>query len=243
MRKTSATRVLALCLAAIVLGGCSARQDTYESRGDPLESYNRGVFAVNEALDGALIKPAAETYGLLPAFARDRVTNFFGNVGDVANAVNNLLQGKLERAFNDTVRVVLNTTFGLVGFFDVATLADLEKSEEDFGQTLSVWGVDSGPYFMLPVFGPSTLRDFPATIVDYLMSPLNYIDVGVPSFSLDVTQAVDTRQRYIAKEGLVREISPDFYSAVRSFYLERRRQLIQDGAGGFDEDGDLYDDL
>ena len=241
--KTAVSPMLALCLAAIVVGGCSVKQGAYESQGDPLEGYNRGVFAVNETLDGALIKPVAKGYGLLPAFVRDRVTNFFGNLADVPNAINNLLQGKPRRALSDTLRVVLNTTFGLVGFFDVAAFADLEKSDEDFGQTLAVWGVGSGPYFMLPLLGPSTLRDFPAAIVDFLLSPLSYLDLGASRVALTAAESVDTRQRFLAKEAVVREVSPDFYSAVRSFYLENRRQSIEDGKGGPDEDGSLYEDL
>ena len=244
MLKTAASRVLALCLAAIVFGGCSTKHDMYASDADSLEDYNRGVFTANEALDAALIKPAAQTYGLLPAFFRDRVTSFFSNVADVSNALNNLLQGKPERAASDTLRIVINTTFGIVGLFDVATLADLEKSEEDFGQTFAVWGFDEGPYLVLPLLGPTTLRNLPGVIVGVLLSPLDYFDIaGASGLLLYGVEAVDTRQRFIAKEGLVREISPDFYSAVRSFYLERRRQLIKDGQGRPDEDGDLYDDL
>ena len=243
MRKTVGSWVFALCLAALVVGGCSVRQGAYESRVDPWEGYNRGVFAVNETLDGAVIKPVARGYGLLPAFVRDRVTNFFGNLADVPNAINNLLQGKPRRALDDALRVVINTTFGLVGLFDVAAFANLEKSDEDFGQTLAVWGVGSGPYFMLPLLGPSTLRDSPALIVDFLLSPVSYVDFGVSEFALSATEAVDERQRFIAKEAVVREVSPDFYSAVRSFYLERRRQLVKDGKGSPDEDGSLYEDL
>ena len=244
MLKTTESRVLVLCLAAIVFSGCSVKHDVYASDADSLEDYNRGVFVANEALDVALIKPVAQTYGLLPAFARDRVTSFFGNVADVSNAVNNLLQGKPERAFSDALRVVLNTTFGLVGFFDVATLANLEKSEEDFGQTLAVWGFDEGPYLVLPLLGPSTLRNFPGVVLGFLLSPLNYFDIaGASGILLYVVEAVDTRQRFIAKEALVREISPDFYTAVRSFYLERRRQLVRDGGARPDEDDDLYKDL
>ncbi len=243
MLKIADSRVLALCLAALVAGGCAVKQGAYESDADPLEGYNRGMFMVNETLDRAVIKPVAEGYGLLPTFVRNRVTNFFGNLADVPNAINNLLQGKPERALSDAMRVVINTTFGLVGLFDVATFAGLEKSDEDFGQTLAVWGVGDGGYFMVPLLGPSTLRDFPAMIVDFLLSPPSYLDLGASRPMLTVVERVDARQRFIAREGVVREMSPDLYGAVRSFYLERRRQLIKDGKGGPDEDGTLYEDL
>lgn len=232
---------LILILALVTLGGCAVKQASHDPA-DPWEGYNRGVFAVNDALDTVVVKPVAQGYGFLPAFLRNRIGSFFGNLGDLPNAANNLLQGEFERASSDVMRVVINTTFGLVGFFDVASFMKLEKHEEDFGQTLAVWGVGPGPYFVIPVLGPATLRDFAAGIVDFLMSPLSYLDFGVSQAALSAVEAVDARQRFIAREPLVREISPDLYSAVRSFYLESRRQLIRNNEGADDDIYEDYDD-
>lgn len=232
---------LILVIALVALGGCAVKQASHDPA-DPWEGYNRGVFAVNDALDTVVVKPVAQGYGFLPSFLRKRVASFFGNLGDVPNAANNLMQGELERAASDVMRVVINTTFGLVGFFDVASFMKLEKHEEDFGQTLAVWGVGPGPYFVIPVLGPATLRDFTAGIVDFLMSPLGYLDFGVSRAALTTVEAVDARQRFIAREPLVREISPDLYSAVRSFYLERRLQLIRNNEGADDDIYEDYDD-
>jgi len=231
-----------ILIALVALGGCAVKQASHDPA-DPWEGYNRGVFAVNDALDKVVVKPAAQGYGFLPAFIRTRIGSFFGNLGDLPNAANNLLQGEIERAGSDVMRVVINTTFGLVGFFDVASFMKLEKHEEDFGQTLAVWGIGSGPYFVIPVLGPATLRDFAAGVVDFLMSPLNYLDFGVSHATLSVVETLDARQRFIAREALVREISPDLYSAVRSFYLENRRRMISNSE---DVDDDIiyedYDD-
>lgn len=232
---------LILIIALVALGGCAVKQASHDPA-DPWEGYNRGVFAVNDALDTVVVKPVAQGYGFLPAFLRNRIGSFFGNLGDLPNAANNLMQGELERGASDVMRVVLNTTFGLVGFFDVASFMKLEKHEEDFGQTLAVWGVGPGPYFVIPVLGPATLRDFAAGIVDFLMSPLSYLDFGVSHAVLTTVEAVDARQRFIAREPLVREISPDLYSAVRSFYLENRRQLIRNNEGADDDIYEGYDD-
>jgi len=228
-----------ILIVLVALGGCAVKQASHDPA-DPLEGYNRGVFAVNDALDTVVVKPVAQGYGYLPAFLRNRIGSFFGNLGDVPNAVNNLLQGEIERAGSDVMRVVINTTFGLVGFFDVASFMQLEKHDEDFGQTLAVWGIGSGPYFVVPVLGPATVRDFVASAADFLMSPLSYLDVGVSQAGLSAVEAVDARQRFIAREALVREISPDLYSAVRSFYLDNRRRQISnsDDAG---DDG-IYED-
>ena len=239
-RRISMPKTAFIFIALFALGGCAVQQASHDPA-DPWEGYNRGVFSVNDTLDTAVVKPVARGYGFLPSFLRKRVANFFGNLADVPNAANNLLQGEFQRAASDAMRVVLNSTFGLVGFFDVASLLQFEKHEEDFGQTLAVWGVGPGPYFVIPVFGPSTLRDFPAKIVDFLMSPLSYLDFGLSRTALAAIEAVDARQRFIAREPLVREISPDLYSAVRSFYLERRRQLTGNNKDVVDES--LYEDF
>ena len=233
--------LLVLCLA--LTGGCaSTGTGSFSDPADPWEGMNRQVFAFNETVDSATLKPIAKAYKSgVPFFVRHRIANFFANLGDVPNALNNLLQGKPGRALNDVLRVAVNTTFGILGLFDVASALGLEKSEEDFGQTLARWGVGAGPYFVVPLLGPSTVRDFPGKVVDYFLSPVTHVnDAG----ARDVMFAVDTvhmRANLLAKEPVVRELSPDFYSAVKSFYLERRKSLVKDGGG--DDTEDLYEGI
>ena len=154
------------------------------SEDDPWESFNRPIFTFNDTLDTYALKPLAQGYqAITPQFLEDGIHNMFANVGDVGNLANNLLQGKLEAAGIDTSRVLFNTTFGLLGFFDVASKMELRKSDEDFGQTLGVWGVGSGPYVVLPLLGPSSGRDAVAKIPDSLLEPYPYIN-DVPARNL-----------------------------------------------------------
>ncbi|HXA48632.1 MAG TPA: VacJ family lipoprotein, partial [Burkholderiaceae bacterium] len=153
-----------LVLLVIVLTGCST---VAKNPQDPLEGYNRAMFSVNDKIDQVALKPAATVYKkVLPQFAQNGVGNFFGNIGDVSTALNNFLQARVGDGFSDVGRVLLNTTFGLVGLLDVATPSGLVKHDQDFGQTLGRWGVKSGPYLVLPLLGPTTTRDGAAMIVD-----------------------------------------------------------------------------
>lgn len=194
---------------------------------DPWEGFNRAIFTFNDTLDTYAMKPLAQGYQkVTPQFLEDGVHNVFSNVGDVGNLVNDLLQGKFHAAGVDASRLLFNTTFGLLGFFDVATKMGLDRNDEDFGQTLGAWGVGSGPYLVLPFFGPSTLRDAPARIPDGYLGPYPYID-HVPTRNVTfVVDAIDTRANLLSAEKL---ISGDKYVFIRNVYLQNREFKVKDG--------------
>ena len=219
---SSLSRVLAgLSLLALPLMGQAASED------DPWESFNRPVFTFNDTLDTYALKPLAQGYqAVTPKFLEDGVHNVFRNIGDVGNLANDLLQGKVHDAGVDTSRFLFNTTLGLLGFFDVATHMGLQRNDEDFGQTLGVWGVGSGPYLMLPLLGPSSLRDAPSKIPDSFLTPYPYMD-HVPS--RNVTRGinvVDTRANLLDAE---RMVSGDKYIFIRNAYLQNREFRVHDG--------------
>ena len=196
---------------------------------DPWQGFNRSVFAFNETLDRYIGKPVAIGYQrLTPQAVDDSVTHFFSNLDDVLVVGNDLLQLKFSQAVSDIGRVLLNTTVGFFGVFDVATSLGLEKHNEDIGQTLGYWGVGAGPYLVLPLLGPSTLRDS-AGLVATSYSGVNYSDLSSErrqTLALSGIRFSDIRADLIASEGLV---SGDRYTFFRSFYLQRRQYLIQDG--------------
>jgi len=194
---------------------------------DPWEGFNRTIFRFNDTLDTYALKPVAQGYqDFTPQFLQDGVHNVFGNIGDVGNLANNLFQGKLHDAGVDSSRLIFNTTFGLLGFFDVAQKMGLQKNDEDFGQTLGAWGMGSGPYLMLPLLGPSTVRDAGGRIPDSFLDVYPYID-HVPT--RNVTRAVDvvdTRAELLSAEKL---ISGDKYVFIRNAYLQNREFKVKDG--------------
>ncbi|AMS13276.1 MULTISPECIES: VacJ family lipoprotein [Pseudomonas] len=194
---------------------------------DPWESINRPIFTFNDTIDTYALKPLAQGYqAVTPQFLEDGIHNFFRNIGDVGNLANDILQAKPHAAAVDTARLLMNTTIGVAGFFDVSTKMGLQRNDEDFGQTLGYWGVGSGPYVMLPFFGPSTLRDAPAKYVDSFTEPYRYVnDVPVrnSAFALDL---VDTRASLLSSEKL---ISGDKYTFIRNAYLQNREFKVKDG--------------
>ncbi|KES25185.1 MULTISPECIES: VacJ family lipoprotein [Pseudomonas] len=197
------------------------------SEDDPWESVNRPIFVFNDTLDTYALKPLAQGYQkVTPNFVQDGIHNFFSNIGDVRNLANDLLQGKLEHAGVDTSRLLFNTTFGLAGFIDVATRMGLQRNDEDFGQTLGYWGVGSGPYVMLPLLGPSTLRDAPSKIPDAYTGMYPYIDDVSVRNSLRAVDVVDTRADLLRSEKL---ISGDKYTFIRNAYLQNREFKVKDG--------------
>ena len=210
------------------LGGCAT---TGGSPGDPLEGFNRAVFSFNDGVDKAIIKPVATGYkAVLPTFARTGVTNFFANLGDVWIGVNNVLQGKIEAGASDFVRFAVNTTAGILGLFDVASNTGLEKHNEDFGQTLGRWGVGSGAYLVLPILGPSSVRDgLSRLLVDWRGNPLWYGDDVATRNVLVGVSLIDARANLLDASQLVEDAALDQYSYVRGAYLQRRRSLIYDG--------------
>lgn len=217
--------VIVLALSGL-LGGCA----TSGNPKDPIEGFNRAMFAFNEGLDTVLIKPVAQGYDtVLPTPVKTGVTNFFGNIADLFIGVNNLLQGKADQAVSDLGRVAINSTIGILGLFDVATEAGLEKHEEDFGQTFGRWGMGDGAYVVIPVFGPRTVRDTAGLVLDVAVDPVGNVDHVATRNSLLALRMIDTRADLLPADKVVEEAALDKYSYVRDGYLQRRRNLVHDG--------------
>ncbi len=208
-----------------VLMSISFHQSAQQSS-DPFESVNRKVYGFNSLVDSVALKPLAKGYkAVTPDVVEKGVGNFFGNIGDVGTLVNNVLQLKLRDAAVDFSRVVFNSTIGLGGVIDVASGMGLEKHSEDFGQTLGAWGVPAGPYLVMPLFGPSTLRDAPASFVP--LDAWRYVE-HVPTRNVGYgTRLIDGRARLFQAESL---ISGDEYLFVREAYLGNREKAVSDGA-------------
>jgi phospholipid-binding lipoprotein MlaA len=221
---------IAVCLlgaALSLLCGCAAGP----ARQDPLEPMNRGIYRFNRAVDKVVLKPAAKGYQrVVPDVARRGVTNFLANLGMVVTTFNDALQLKGEKVPVDVMRIATNTVFGLGGLIDVASELQIEYRSEDFGQTLGYWGVKSGPYLMLPLLGPSSLRDGPALAVDVLVSPYFHIDDDASDvrWSLLALNVVNTRANLLALDPLLAQ-QVDPYAFLRDSYLQRREYLIHDG--------------
>lgn len=213
-------------VAASLLSGCASSGNPK----DPIEGFNRAMFAFNEGLDSVIIKPVATGYeAVLPSPVRTGVTNFFSNIEDVFIGVNNLLQGKVPEAVSDLGRVVINTTIGLLGVIDFASDAGLEKHDEDFGQTFGRWGVGNGAYVVIPVFGPRTVRDTVGLVLDVAADPVaNHEPARVRDLAL-VLRLVNDRANLLPADKVVDEAALDKYSYMRDAYLQRRRNLIHDG--------------
>ncbi|WP_137886810.1 VacJ family lipoprotein [Pseudomonas sp. 2FE] len=194
---------------------------------DPWEGFNRTMFSFNDTLDIYALKPLAQGYqAVTPQFLEDGIHNVFNNLGDVGNLANDLLQGKVYNAGVDTSRLMFNTTFGLLGFFDVANKMGLQRNDEDFGQTFGAWGLGSGPYLVLPLLGPSTVRDAAGKIPDSFLEPYPYID-DVPARNLTrAVDVVDTRASLLSAEKL---ISGDKYLFIRNAFLQNREFKVKDG--------------
>ena len=196
---------------------------------DPWEGFNRAVYSFNDTVDRAVVRPLAEIYQLVTPAPIDRaVTNVFSNINDVVVLVNDLLQLKVEQAISDLGRIVANTTFGVGGLFDVATRLGMDKHNEDFGQTLGYWGIDPGPYVVLPLLGPSSVRDTFGWAGDIARSPL--ASVGDPERAwLTEVGVVDTRADLLSVTRIAETAALDPYVFLRDAYLQRRRYLVYDG--------------
>lgn len=225
-------KILMLISIALVAGCATTQQSERVAKVDPFESINRAVFTFNENADEYVVKPAAEAYKfVLPEFIRTGVTNFFSNIGDVFVAANNLLQGKPVNAANDIGRFLVNSTIGILGFFDVATDAGLEKNQEDFGQTLGVWGLSDGPYVVLPFFGPSSVRDTAGFVVDVKTNFIlnsNHLNDD-QKIGTTVLRVVNYRANLLEASQLLEDAAFDKYSFLRDSYLQRRRNQVYDG--------------
>ena len=218
------SHLVQLCVCAGVMLVPFAAQAAED---DPWESINRPIFTFNDTLDTYALKPLAQGYqAVTPQFLEDGIHNMFRNIGDVGNLANDILQAKPGAAGVDTARLLMNTTLGLAGFFDVGTKMGLQRNDEDFGQTLGHWGVGSGPYVMLPLLGPSTLRDAPAKYVDSYTEPYRYMnDIPARNITMGV-DVVDTRASLLSADKLIRG---DKYTFIRNAYLQNREFKIKDG--------------
>lgn len=215
-----------LAFAAVSLTGCASTHA--RNPADPLESFNRGVYQFNDAVDKAIAKPVAQGYNaVMPVPGKMMVSNFFSNLDDVIVTANDLLQFKFAQAASDGARFLFNSTFGVFGLFDVANR--LEKHNEDFGQTLGYWGIGSGPYIVLPILGPSTLRDGVGLYADSRPSKLRRVDHIRSRNQLYLTKAVNRRAQLLDQEKVLDEAALDRYEFIRDAYLLRRQSLVYDG--------------
>jgi phospholipid-binding lipoprotein MlaA len=208
---------------------------------DPIEDLNRDIFIFNEKLDEKILKPAALAYRkVTPQFARSGVTNFFNNLEEIDTTINQLLQGEIKYAFNDTGRFLINSTIGLFGLIDVASKMGLERHEEDFGQTLGVWGFDSGPYIMIPFLGPSNPRDLLSRPISSFLSGTFAMEDDDVKFTLVGIDALETRERLLDAETL---IIGDKYIFVKDAYIQSREYEINNGSTKDDEFLDDMEDI
>lgn len=246
MSPASMLRVLLAAAVLALTSGCATVQTGAAPAAagpvDPWENWNRKVFAFNEAIDRAVLEPVARTYrDVVPEMLRTGVSNFFGNIGDVWSTANHFLQGKVGSGFEMGMRVLTNTLFGLGGVLDPATEMRLPRRSEDFGQTLGVWGLPAGPYVVLPLLGPSSVRDTAGLPLDrYAGAPSLYLDAN--AYAMSVLQLVNVRAELLATTKLVSDVSLDKYSFVRDGYLARRQDQVYDGAPPLEKMDDDFDD-
>lgn len=221
----SKVRFLEKAILAIGLSGLLVNTSWAEETSDPWEGFNRPVFMFNSVLDHYTLKPIAEGYQwITPVFVQHGVTNMLNNLGEAKNFGNNVLQLKLNDAGVDLARFGFNSTFGLLGFFDVGSKMGLQHSDQDFGQTLGYWGVPSGPYVVLPFLGPSTVRDATGKVPDYFMSIDNYINDNGVQYGIWGVDLVDTRVQFLPIDKM---IVGDPYIFIRNAYLENREYKIK----------------
>ena len=226
-------------------GAKRAQTTLAQNEKDPWERSNRRVYSFNDTLDRNLLKPLAKGYQVItPEFVDMGISNFFANLRDVSTMVNNALQFKPLDAVSDLGRIVVNSTLGMGGFFDVASEMGLKKHEEDFGQTLAVWGVGPGPHLHIPLLGPSNLRDAPSRVVDYFLNPIDSMNYSEWVTALELT---DQRADLISRESLLDDFSrTDRYATLRDAWQQRREFLISDGIESEEtkkENDNLMDEL
>lgn len=239
---------LALAAMGLSLAACASNPDPEIN--DPFEPINRGVFELNRGLDFWIFRPAAVTYrDLVPDQVKDMVRNFLDNLRSPIIVANSLLQGDLQNASDATGRFLGNTIIGVGGLFDV--MPDTPKRDEDFGQTLAIWGSGEGPYLMLPVLGPSNLRDTVGLGGDFMLDPITYIalnnNLGGFEWARAIGRGVDSRSRSLQALDEIERSAIDFYATVRSLYRQRRMDEIRNGEPGptplpditFDSDDDI----
>ncbi len=221
---------ISLLLTSLLLTGCGTLNlSAYTQQKDPFESFNRGVYKFNDAVDQAVVKPIAKGYSsVMPERLKTMVNNFFSNLDDVVVTANDLLQFKFNQAASDGSRVIFNSTFGVFGLFNITDR--LEKHNEDFGQTLGYWGFPSGPFLMLPILGPSSIRDGSGLYADSYFSVIsNTKDVPIRN-SAWAAKGLNTRAGLLEQEKVLDDAIIDRYSFIRDAYLMRRQNLVYDGS-------------
>lgn len=230
---TLLSRLLIALLWIVTMSGCAST--SISNRGerneiDPFEGYNRTMFGFNDAADRLIIKPAATIYAkATPELFQFLIGNFFSNLGEISNSVNNLLQGKPKAALMDATRFTVNMSIGFLGFSDPASELGIERSNEDFGQTLGKWGVATGPYLVLPFLGPTSVRDFTATFIELPLNPVNRFKPTKEAVIARGIQLIDTRATFLRATDLIDGAALDPYTFVRNGYFQRRLSLIYDG--------------
>lgn len=234
---------LAVLIGALSLGGCATttvEQQTVASKVDPYEGVNRDMFAFNDTVDDYVAEPISDAYKwVTPQFVQTGIFNFFNNLKNVNVIINDVLQAKFEQSAEDTGRLLVNTTIGLGGLVDVAKDVGLKQNDEDFDQTLAVWGVPKGPYMVLPLLGPTTVRGIPGAILDTATNPASYVGMPVQLVSLLNTRANAQGSLDVVKEGAL-----DPYVFIREGYLQTREHLASDGKSQATSDIDSdFDDV
>jgi len=241
-------RLASLVACLIITSGCASQQTLEQGDVlDPFEPVNRSIFRFNEWADKYVARPVAKGYQFItPAVIRTGVTNFFDNISYPVDIINAVLQGKFKQAGLDTSRLIINTTIGVLGFMDPATDVGLVKNNEDFGQTLGVWGVPEGPYIMVPFFGPKTVRSVTGDTVDVFINPQFWVFSSSVQTKLDIFWLIHRRSMLI---GIDEEIQRAFdrYAFVRDAYMQNREYLLYDGNPpeeefDFDFDDEEFDD-
>jgi len=234
-----------MLLLALLVGGCASTGQRAPDPRDPLEPVNRAIFSFNDGFDRHFMRPVARGYkSITPDPVEQGVRNFFANLGDVRNLVNDVLQLKPTEALDDFGRLVINTTFGVLGVFDVATDAGIERNDEDFGQTLGYWGVPDGPYVVIPFLGPSSLRDAPSLYVDYRTSPQTYaVDDQALSNSLWALNFVSRRAELLGVSEVLDDVAYDRYQSLRDAWFQRRAFQVSDGATAQAQNEEMLDEL
>ncbi len=222
-------RVIVSCAMFVVLAGCATTTALASDPRDPFEPLNRVSYAVNDGIDRAVLRPAARAYHwVTPHFVQKGVSNAFANAKYPVTLVNNALQGKFGAALNDTGRFVLNSTLGLCGIFDPASDVGLGVNDEDFGQTFGKWGVGTGPYFVVPFFGPTTLRDGIGSVADDFTEPRSYFEDDSTRWTLWTAGNFERRVRLLDSDAVI-DRAGDRYAFLRSVYLQRREYQVRDG--------------
>ncbi len=225
-------RILKLFIIILVIfqiTGCATQANK-----DPLENFNRAVYKFNDVADNAIIKPVAKGYkNIAPKFVVKGINNFFNNLRDIVTIINDLLQMKVQHAANDTGRVLVNSTIGILGFVDVHSINGGERRKEDFGQTLGHWGLGQGAYIVLPFLGPSTTRDAVGLITDTLaFDPISYMNNVRARNQVRILQFVDARTELLNASSIIDQASLDPYAFQRDAYLQYREALVNDNPSG-----------